>query len=79
MNIIVKNNILTFNNKEYQCAFGKAGFTDNKIEGDNKTPIGTFLLREVFYRDNEPKTESTNHKNHKKYGLVRRARGCELQ
>ena len=53
MNIIVKNNTLWFDGKTYQCAVGKSGFTHEKIEGDNKTPIGKFPLREVFYRSDK--------------------------
>ena len=48
--IIVKNNQLEFAGKIYACAVGKAGFAADKREGDNCTPLGTFALREVFYR-----------------------------
>ncbi len=50
MKIIVKNKILKFKNKEIQCSIGKNGFTSNKIEGDGCTPIGTYKLREIFFR-----------------------------
>lgn len=50
MDIIVKGNILTFNGRSYNCAIGKKGFSDDKHEGDNCTPVGTYALREVFYR-----------------------------
>ena len=36
--------------KKYRCAIGKGGFTNNKKEGDGATPLGTFLLRECWYR-----------------------------
>lgn len=55
-NILISGGKLTFKGKEYRCAFGKNGFTDNKVEGDNKTPIGKFPLREVFYRHQQPET-----------------------
>ena len=36
-----------FNIKE-KCYIGKNGLTNNKIEGDQKTPIGLFKLGKVF-------------------------------
>lgn len=33
-----------------RCAMGKAGLTQNKREGDNCTPAGTFPLRGILYR-----------------------------
>lgn len=50
MPLIVSGNILTFNGRRYRCAVGKHGFTENKKEGDGKTPTGTFALRECWYR-----------------------------
>lgn len=41
---------LKFNGKTYRCAVGKNGFTHDKKEGDNCTPIGTFALRECWWR-----------------------------
>jgi len=34
----------------FPCVIGKNGVTNHKEEGDMKTPLGTFALREVFYR-----------------------------
>lgn len=36
----------------FDCAIGRTGVIapEKKIEGDGKTPLGTFALREVFYR-----------------------------
>lgn len=48
--IFVKGNILEFSGKTYKCAFGKNGFSEDKKEGDLCSPVGTFPLREVFYR-----------------------------
>ena len=51
MNLIVKNNQLFAGNMlPVRCAIGKLGLTHDKGEGDNKTPIGTFALRGLFYR-----------------------------
>ncbi len=33
-----------------RCAIGKAGFSDDKREGDNKTPLGAYPLRCCYYR-----------------------------
>jgi len=41
---------LRFLGKTYQCAIGKNGFTDTPEEGAQKTPFGSFLLRECWYR-----------------------------
>ena len=48
----VNNNQLIYKDKFYQCAIGKGGFiaAEDKQEGDLKTPLGEFPLREVFYR-----------------------------
>lgn len=46
----VKGNQLFFRGNAYRCAIGKGGFTTDKREGDGATPIGTFGLRECWYR-----------------------------
>jgi L,D-peptidoglycan transpeptidase YkuD (ErfK/YbiS/YcfS/YnhG family) len=48
--ITVKKNTLIYNDKSFQCAIGKRGTTEKKIEGDGYTPLGTYLIKEVFYR-----------------------------
>lgn len=48
--IVVKKNTLTYNDKSFQCAIGKSGTAEKKIEGDGCTPLGTYLIKEVFYR-----------------------------
>ena len=35
---------------EYNCSIGKNGVTTSKVEGDGKTPLGTFSLRETMIR-----------------------------
>lgn len=49
--IQVKGNSLIFKGKTYKCTIGKNGYTNNKVEGDNKTPIGKFKLLYGYYRD----------------------------
>lgn len=41
---------LSFKNKVYRCATGKGGIRENKQEGDGATPVGSFPLRQLFYR-----------------------------
>ena len=51
MTIILKNkDTLIFDDFKFRCCVGKMGITNNKIEGDKKTPSGLFSLGEVFYR-----------------------------
>tara|TARA_Y100000741_G_scaffold71527_1_gene52099 strand:- start:405 stop:899 length:495 start_codon:yes stop_codon:yes gene_type:complete len=57
MIIILKNKVtLTFDEFIFKCSIGKNGLTKRKIEGDKKTPIGTFTLGNLLYRnDRNPK------------------------
>ena len=48
--IIVRKNTLIYNDKSFQCAIGKSGTTEKKVEGDGCTPLGKYLIKEVFYR-----------------------------
>ena len=36
---------------QFKCSIGKNGLKKKKLEGDNCTPIGTFSLGPVYYRD----------------------------
>ncbi len=42
--------IVSCNGMSYPCALGRSGVTTDKHEGDGATPIGTYPLREVFFR-----------------------------
>jgi len=42
--------ILKLGSKIYPCALGKEGVVHAKSEGDNKSPVGEFNLRSVYYR-----------------------------
>ena len=57
MTIILKNKAsLIFDNFIFQCTIGRKGLTKNKIEGDKKTPVGTYSLGNLYYRkDRNPK------------------------
>jgi len=48
-----------FKEKEYRCAIGKNGVTENKTEGDGKTPIGCFEIKKVLYRKDRIKKPQT--------------------
>ena len=59
MDIKLKNKFLYFNEYKIKCALGKRGITSKKIEGDEKTPRGTFTFKSIFYRkDRIPKINS---------------------
>ena len=61
MTIILKNkDTLLIEDFKIKCCVGKNGLTSNKVEGDKKTPIGTFELDKLYYRKDKfskPKTE----------------------
>lgn len=50
MNIRLINKFLYFDNYKLRCTIGKRGITNNKKEGDLKTPKGNFLFKSIFYR-----------------------------
>ena len=60
MTIIIKNKeTLLIDDFIFKCSVGKMGFSRNKREGDNKTPIGIFNLGDIYYRkDRIPKITS---------------------
>ena len=57
MTIVLKNKAsLQFDDFVFHCAIGKKGLAKNKVEGDKKTPIGTYSLGNLYYRkDRNPK------------------------
>ena len=50
MSIILKNRFLNFQNYKLRCSIGKSGITNNKREGDNKTPQGNYKFKYILYR-----------------------------
>jgi len=46
----VSKDRLEFSGKTYRCAIGENGFTDAPEEGAKRTPLGSFALRECWYR-----------------------------
>ena len=58
--IILKNKAtLIFEDFLFRCSIGKKRLVKKKIEGDKKTPIGTFSLGNLYYRkDRHAKPET---------------------
>ncbi|MBW7910308.1 MAG: L,D-transpeptidase family protein [Alphaproteobacteria bacterium] len=57
MNIIVQTSswdatvgVLFIGGARYDCTLGRGGVTLEKAEGDGKTPVGTYPLRQLIYR-----------------------------
>ena len=60
MTIVLKNKVtLIFDEFIFQCAIGKKGMTKNKIEGDKKTPTGTYSLDNLYYRKDRHQKPNT--------------------
>jgi len=52
--------LLSFDDVSFFCVFGRDGVSENKIEGDWKTPKGKYKIRKIYYRQDhipEIKTE----------------------
>ena len=51
MTIILKNKeTLKFDDFFFKCCIGKNGLAKDKVEGDKKTPKGTFSLGNLYFR-----------------------------
>ena len=50
MKIVVKNGFLIVKDEKFKCSFGYNGLTDNKSEGDGRTPVGTFAINKILFR-----------------------------
>ena len=60
MIIILKNNgSLICDEFNFRCSIGKKGKTINKLEGDKKTPKGTYKLGDLYYRADRKKKPET--------------------
>ena len=61
MSIILKNkDTLFYKDFIFKCSIGKKGLSTKKVEGDKKTPVGTFSLDKLYYRHDrirKPKTK----------------------
>lgn len=56
---VSKFSFLSFNNKKFKCSIGKNGLTNNKMEGDLKTPMGKFKFIKCYYRSDRIKKPQT--------------------
>jgi L,D-peptidoglycan transpeptidase YkuD (ErfK/YbiS/YcfS/YnhG family) len=64
----MKNNMIIFlKNKhtlqidefKFKCCIGKNGLTKNKVEGDKKTPVGSYEIENLYFRkDRKPKPKT---------------------
>ena len=43
----------------FKCSIGKNGLTKKKVEGDKKTPIGSFKISHLYYRKDRVKKPQT--------------------
>ena len=60
MTIFVKNkHTLQVDEFKFRCCVGKNGSTNNKKEGDKKTPKGIFEIEKLYFRDDRIKKPST--------------------
>ena len=60
MIINVKNkHSLQIDNFKFKCCIGGNGLTNNKREGDKKTPSGTFKIENLYYRKDRKKKPVT--------------------
>jgi L,D-peptidoglycan transpeptidase YkuD (ErfK/YbiS/YcfS/YnhG family) len=51
MTILVKNkHTLQIDEFKFRCCIGKKGSTNYKVEGDKKTPKGTFEIENLYFR-----------------------------
>ena len=53
MELVVKNGFLSNGDLKLRCSIGRNGLTSNKSEGDGCTPIGTFKINKILYRDDK--------------------------
>ena len=61
MTILVKNkHSLLIDEFKFRCCIGKKGASINKIEGDQKTPKGTFEIENLYFRKDRIKKPQTS-------------------
>ena len=61
MTILIKNkHTLLIDDFKFKCCIGKKGSTNNKREGDQKTPKGTFEIENLYFRKDRIKKPLTS-------------------
>ncbi len=64
MTIIIKNKeTLVYDDFIFRCSIGKKGFSKNKVESDQKTPIGSFKIGNLYFRSDRNKKPITKLKS----------------
>ena len=64
MTIFIKNkHTLQIDDFFFRCSIGKNGLSNKKIEGDKKTPIGTYKIEHLYFRKDRIKLPRTRLKN----------------
>ena len=57
MIIFLKNkHTLKIDDFIFRCSIGKKGLSDNKKEGDKKTPIGKYSIENLYFRKDRIQT-----------------------
>ena len=60
MTIFIKNkHTLQIDEFKFMCCIGKKGSTNNKNEGDKKTPKGTFEIENLYFRKDRKEKPTT--------------------
>jgi L,D-peptidoglycan transpeptidase YkuD (ErfK/YbiS/YcfS/YnhG family) len=60
MTILIENkHTLIVDDFKFRCCIGEKGLTNNKIEGDKKTPIGNFGIGNLYFRKDRKKKPLT--------------------
>ena len=60
MTIFVKNkHTLQIDEFKFRCCIGKKGSTNNKSEGDKKTPKGTYEIQNLYFSNDRREKPST--------------------
>ena len=60
MTIFVKNKYtLQIDDFKFRCCIGKNGSTNDKKEGDKKTPKGTYKIENLYFREDRKEKPST--------------------
>ena len=60
MTIFVKNKYtLQIDDYKFRCCIGKNGSTNDKKEGDKKTPKGTYKIENLYFREDRKEKPST--------------------
>lgn len=57
--IKIINNKLIFDDFTFKCSIGKNSITSKKIEGDKKTPRGSYGIGDIYYRKDREKKPIT--------------------